>query len=381
MAFNDERRMEEHVTPDRCQTRVMDPRHSTPARMVSVPDIDQAIETLSFKLGRAPVEIEVAEALHTTLADYGKALRGLEDSEGDGSRTNEDAEEEQRAMAEEMKHWASSEEWPPFPRQFEPEVSSDWLPQGAAVPRTTDHWIISAPDIEHAIRRLYAKCDHAPTEVEIAKEMRVDVALYRETLSHLKDLEVGMLYAEHKTDSQEEWLAYTPNEADGDVLFRCLRSEMQGLFRNAIYNLPRMERLVITLTYNEGIGDRSLSAILELPEPTISNIRTSAWLRLRASLPDPNLRIRRRVRGLLPAPGEGSTSAINDEAATIRDSDNADITVYGSHEHLLPTGESWEYLGNQASWRRDFRSWYSLDDEKRLTQIRREEDYHLKLEL
>jgi hypothetical protein len=112
MAFNDERRMEEHVTPDRCQTRVMDPRHSTPARMVSVPDIDQAIETLSFKLGRAPVEIEVAEALHTTLADYGKALRGLEDSEGDGSRTNEDAEEEQRAMAEEMKHWASSEEWP-----------------------------------------------------------------------------------------------------------------------------------------------------------------------------------------------------------------------------------------------------------------------------
>jgi hypothetical protein len=211
--------------------------------------------------------------------------------------------------------------------------------------------------------------------------MRVDVALYRETLSHLKDLEVGMLYAEHKTDSQEEWLAYTPNEADGDVLFRCLRSEMQGLFRNAIYNLPRMERLVITLTYNEGIGDRSLSAILELPEPTISNIRTSAWLRLRASLPDPNLRIRRRVRGLLPAPGEGSTSAINDEAATIRDSDNADITVYGSHEHLLPSGESWEYLGNQASWRRDFRSWYSLDDEKRLTQIRREEDYHLKLEL
>jgi DNA-directed RNA polymerase specialized sigma subunit len=380
MAFNDGERMEEHVKPRGFQTRVMAPRHGAPAWLVSA-DIDRAIETLSSKLGRAPVEIEVAEALHTSVADYREAQRGLEILEDENSYTDQDAEEEKRAMAEEMKHWTSSEGWPQYDRPPEPEVSAEWLPQGASTPKTTDGWIISAPDIEHAIRRLYAKCDHAPTEVEIAKEMRVDVTLYRETLNYLKDLEVGLLYAERNKDSEEEWLAYSPNGTEGDVLFRCLRSEMQGLFRNAICNLPRMERLVITLTYSEGIGDRSLSAILELPESTISNLRTSAWLHLRAALPNPHLRTRRKVRGLLSAPSERNAPAINDEGPTIRDSDNADITVYGSQDGLLPTGQSFEYLGKQAAWNRDFMSWYSVDEEKRLTQIRRQETYQLKLEL
>jgi DNA-directed RNA polymerase specialized sigma subunit len=371
VAFNDEDRMGENVKPERHRTQVLAAGQNAPTWMVSALDIDRAIDTLTSTLGRVPVDIEIAEALHISSADYREALRDAE----------EDAAEEKRAMAEEMKHWTPSEDWPQFRRPSEPEVSADWLPPGAPASKATDCWIISAPDIEHAIRRLYAKCDHAPTEVEIAKEMRVDVTRYRETLSHLKDLEVGLLYAEHNTDSGEEWLAYAPDGTEGDVLFRCLRSEMQGLFRNAICNLPRMERLVITLTYSEGVGDKSLSAILELPESAISNIRTSAWLHLRASLPNPHLRIRRRVCGLLSAPGERSASGINNEGATIRDSDNADITVYGSQHGLLPTGQPWEYLGEQASWNRDFRSWYYLDDEKRLTQIRRQEDYHLKLEI
>jgi DNA-directed RNA polymerase specialized sigma subunit len=378
MAFEDEERMEEHVKPHRLQTQVLAPTQSVPSWMVSALDIDRAIETLSTQLGRAPVEIEVAEALHTSLADY---RRILENFEGDDSYTNEDAAEEKRAMAEEMKHWTPSEGWPQYDRSPEPEVSADWLPPGTAAPEATDGWTISAPDIEHAIRRLYAKCDHAPTEAEIAKEMRVDITLYRETLNYLKDLEVGLLYAEHTTDSEEEWLAYSPNGTEGEVLFRCLRSEMRGLFRNAVCNLPRMERLVITLTYSEGIGDKSLSAILELPESTISNIRTSAWLHLRASLPNPHLQTRPRVRGLLSAPSGRNASAINEEGATIRGSDHADITVYGSQDGSLPTGQSWESLGKQASWNRDFRSWYSVDDEKRLTQIRRKETYQLKLEL
>jgi DNA-directed RNA polymerase specialized sigma subunit len=373
--------MEENVKPDRFQTRTVAPRQSTPAWMVPALDIDRAIETLSSTLGRMPVETEVAEALHISLADYHEALRAPEHVERDDFYSYLDAQEEKQAMAEEMKHWTPSEDWPQFRRPKEPEVSAEWLPPGATAPQNTDCWIISAPDIEHAIRRLYAKCDHAPTEVEIAKELRVTLALYRETLSHLKDLEVGMLYAEHETDSGEEWMAYAPDGAEGDVLFRCLRSEMQGLFRNAVCNLPRMERLVITLTYSEDIGDKSLSVILELPESTVSNIRTSAWLHVRASLPNPHLHFRRRVRGLLSAPSQRPATAENDEGPTIRDSDNADAKVFGSQEGLLPTGQSWEFLGKQASWKRGFTSWYSLDDEKRLTQIRRREDYHLKLEL
>jgi DNA-directed RNA polymerase specialized sigma subunit len=382
VTFNHEERMEENVKRDRFRTPIVAPAQNAPVWMFPTrPNIDRAIETLSSILGRVPEEIEVAEALNIGLEDYREARRGREDFDTDDLYSYLDAEEEKRAMAEEMKHWTPSEDWPQFRRPKEPEVSAEWLPPGATAPQNTDGWVISAPDIEHAIRRLYAKCDHAPTDEEIAKELRVDVALYRETLSHLKDLEVGMLRSEHKTDSREEWMAYAPDGTEGDVLFRCLRSEMQGLFRNAVCNLPRMERLVITLTYSEGIGDKSLSVILELPESTVSNIRTSAWLQLRASLPSPHLQFRRRVRGLLSAPSQRPDTAEDDEGPTIRDSDNADVRVFGSQKGLLPTAQSWEFLGKQASWKRDFRSWYSLDDEKRLMQIRRQEDYHLKLEL
>jgi DNA-directed RNA polymerase specialized sigma subunit len=382
VTFQREERMEENGKRDRFRTPTVAPAQSAPAWMFQTPpNIDRAIETLSSILGRVPEEIEVAESLNIGLEDYREARRGREDFDSDDFYSYLDAQEEKRAMAEEMKHWTPSEDWHQFRRPKEPEVSAEWLPPGATAPQNTDRWVISAPDIEHAIRRLYAKCDHAPTDVEIAKELRVDVALYRETLSHLKDLEVGMLYAEHKTDSGEEWMAYAPDGTEGDVLFRCLRSEMQGLFRNALCNLPRMERLVITLTYSEGIGDKSISVILELPESTVSNIRTSARLHLRASLPNPHLQFRRRVRGLLSAPSQHPDTAENDEGPTIRDSDNADVTVRGSQDNMLPTGQPWEFLGKQASWKRKFTSWYSLDVDKHLTQIRRQEDYHLSLEL
>jgi hypothetical protein len=156
---------------------------------------------------------------------------------------------------------------------------------------------------------------------------------------------------------------------------------MQGLFENAVCNLPRMERLVISLTYAEDVGDKSLSVILELPESTIGHIRTSAWLRVRASLPNPHLQFRRRVRGLLSASSQQRDHAGNDDGATIRDSDNAEVTVRGSQDNMLPTGQPWEFLGKQASWKREFTSWYSLDVDKHLTQTRRQEDYHLRLEL
>jgi hypothetical protein len=167
---------------------------------------------------------------------------------------------------------------------------------------------------------------------------------------------------------------------EGDVLFRCLRSEMQALFRGAIRNLPTMERLVISLTYSEYLYDKSISVILELPESAVCNIRTSAILHLRASLPNPSLQLRPRVRGLLSGPGDGGTSNEILENTQLRDLDDADVTVHGRQSGLLSSGKPWGCLGDHASWKRNFRSWYQLDDEQKLTQIKRLEHYHLDLE-
>jgi DNA-directed RNA polymerase specialized sigma subunit len=355
-------------------------RQNCPAWMVSTLEIERAIKTLSCEYGRIPSDSEIAQQLHVDLADHRLALHHREGRESD------DSDSEETAQAELNQLEASARSVEPgrgslFPSRFpNADHSRECLPEDAVSPGNSPEWIISAPTIERAIRSLSAEHGRAPTELEIATELRIDLTLYWETLSHLKDIEIGMLYAARE-GADDEWMAYGGDGVEGDVLFRCLRSEMQALFRGAIRNLPTMERLVITLSYSEHLYDKSISVILELPESAVCNIRTSAILHLRASLPNPLLQVAPRVRGLLPGPDDGRTSRETPEQTQVPEPGGADVTVHGEQSGLLQRGQPWECLGEHASWKRDFRSWYLLDDEQKLIQIKRLEHYHLDLEL
>jgi hypothetical protein len=66
-----------------------------------------------------------------------------------------------------------------------------------------------------------------PAELEIAEELRMGVAAYRQLLSNLKGLEIGTLYTERREDSREEKLAHLPNRPEDDRLFRCSNAGMR----------------------------------------------------------------------------------------------------------------------------------------------------------
>lgn len=86
-------------------------------------------------------------------------------------------------------------------------------------------------------------------------------------------------------DSGEEVLAYVPNpNEEDDPLFRCLTSEMKDRLARAIDALPERERLVITLSFYEELTMKEIGAVLGVVESRISQLRSSAVLRLRASL-------------------------------------------------------------------------------------------------
>jgi Sigma-70 region 3 len=138
MAFNDKEHGDKNIKPESFSQRVLASRQSAPSWMLTALKVDRAIETLSSTLGRVPAEVEIAEALQISIADYRNALCDLENVANDDFHADEaeaDAAEEKRAMAEEMKHWAPTEGWPQFDRPPEPEVSADWLPLGALRPR------------------------------------------------------------------------------------------------------------------------------------------------------------------------------------------------------------------------------------------------------
>src|SRR6185312_7352356 len=80
--------------------------------------------------------------------------------------------------------------------------------------------------VEEAIRSLTQGLRRAPTEQEIAAEMKLSLGEYQQLLGDLKGLEIGSLHIERSEDSGDEELAYVPGAPEDDPLFRCLKGEM-----------------------------------------------------------------------------------------------------------------------------------------------------------
>jgi RNA polymerase sigma factor FliA len=138
--------------------------------------------------------------------------------------------------------------------------------------------------VEEAIRSVTQRVGRAPSEQEIAKEMDLTLAEYQMLLGDLKGLEIGSLHMERSEDSGDEELAYIPGSPEEDPLFRCLKGEMKQRLADAIDELPEKERLVLTLYYYEELTMKEIGLTLGVVESRVSQIHSSAVLRLRTAL-------------------------------------------------------------------------------------------------
>lgn len=138
--------------------------------------------------------------------------------------------------------------------------------------------------IEEAILSLMHRLGRAPAEQEIAAELGLELSEYQQLLGDLKGLEIGSLQVERNEDSGDEELAYIPGAPEDDPLFRCLQSEMRQRLAAAINDLPEKERLVLTLYHYEGLTMKEVGQVLHVVESRVSQIHSSAILRLRAGL-------------------------------------------------------------------------------------------------
>ena len=138
--------------------------------------------------------------------------------------------------------------------------------------------------VQDAIHSLTQRLRHTPTEPEIAKEMNLGLKEYQILLGDLKGLEIGSLNIEHSDDSGEDELAYIAGSPEEDPLFRCLQGEMRQRLIDAVEELPEKERMVLTLYYYEELTMREIGLTLGVVESRVSQIHSSAVVRLRASL-------------------------------------------------------------------------------------------------
>jgi RNA polymerase sigma factor for flagellar operon FliA len=138
--------------------------------------------------------------------------------------------------------------------------------------------------VEEAIRTVTQRRGRAPAEQEIAAEMGLELPEYQQLLGDLRGLEIGSLHVERSEDSGDEELAYIPGAPEDDPLFRCLQGEMRERLAKAIDELPEKDRLVLTLYHYENLTMKEIGQMLGVVESRISQIHSSAVVRLRTSL-------------------------------------------------------------------------------------------------
>jgi RNA polymerase sigma factor for flagellar operon FliA len=138
--------------------------------------------------------------------------------------------------------------------------------------------------VQEAIQALNNKLQRTPTEQEIAGELKLTLVEYHHLLGDLKGLEIGSLNLERTEDSGEEELAYVAGSPEEDPLFRCMQGEMKQRLIDAIEALPEKDRMVLTLYYHEELTMKEIGLALGVVESRVSQIHSSAVVRLRAAL-------------------------------------------------------------------------------------------------
>jgi RNA polymerase sigma factor for flagellar operon FliA len=154
--------------------------------------------------------------------------------------------------------------------------------------------------VEETIRTLTQRLSRAPGEQEIALEMKLGLNDYQQLLGDLKGLEIGSLHMERTEDSGDEELAYIPGSPEEDPLFICMKGEMKQLLADAIDDLPEKERLVLTLYYFEELTMKEIGSTLGVVESRVSQIHSSAVIRLRAALGAPKAPTKKARKMALP---------------------------------------------------------------------------------
>ena len=137
--------------------------------------------------------------------------------------------------------------------------------------------------IDSAVSHLEQSLRRAPTEDELAEFLGIGTEEYRDWLAEAHSLSVGSLdiaweehgseVVNHVSDNDQHWPSKLLEKA-----------ELHRLLVRAVDRLPNPERTVLSLYYLEELTLREISAVMEIHESRVSQLKSQGVSRLRAYL-------------------------------------------------------------------------------------------------
>ncbi|MCR4601854.1 MAG: FliA/WhiG family RNA polymerase sigma factor [Clostridia bacterium] len=153
----------------------------------------------------------------------------------------------------------------------------DWTPRNVRK---------KAKDIDKATMELYEQNGKMPSNQEVADYMGMTMDKYYKAIGETNLYNVVSLDS-MVTDFQDSFNAMPvsgcvdPEESPSEAL---QKKEMKDVLKNAITSLSKREQLIISLYYRKELSMKEIARVLEVSEPRISQLHSTAIKKLRLSM-------------------------------------------------------------------------------------------------
>jgi len=137
-------------------------------------------------------------------------------------------------------------------------------------------------EIESAILAVEQRVQRAPTEEEVAAELKIPLAEYQEALSELRAVSLGSLDEISDGFSESKLLRFVAQDEESQPGRILERSELKNLLADGISKMPKQEKIILSLYYQEQQNLQEIAEILGLHTTRVCQLKSQAVLRLRA---------------------------------------------------------------------------------------------------
>jgi RNA polymerase sigma factor for flagellar operon FliA len=142
-------------------------------------------------------------------------------------------------------------------------------------------------EMGNAYEAMEMKLGRPPNEEEVADNLNMSLPEFHKLLNESRGVGIGVFRIPARDEANitdEEILSYYLDEHTASPDLKMEKSEMKEMIAGFIKNLPQKEQLVLNMYYLDDLNLKEVGKIMNLTESRISQIRTSAILRLRAKL-------------------------------------------------------------------------------------------------
>ncbi|ARU31445.1 RNA polymerase sigma factor FliA [Sulfuriferula sp. AH1] len=153
--------------------------------------------------------------------------------------------------------------------------STDWLPRSLRQ---------SMRKIEVAMSALQQKLGRMPTELEVAKSMKMSLAEYQGMLTEGSGHQLVYYEDYHDDEDHDSFLDRFCSDLSGDPLVGLLQDDFKDALIDAIDSLPEREKILMGLYYEQELNLKEIGAVMGVSESRVCQLHSQAVARIRASL-------------------------------------------------------------------------------------------------